>query len=200
MNVDGAIAALSAGKIIAYPTETVWGLGVDIGFPQAIKDLFELKGRDKSKAISLLVSNVFQARDVAEFSAEVENLMDLFWPGPLTFVLKARAVPTELTGGTGFIGLRFSSHPFVRALQKKYEGIITTTSANFSGQPAALSQEDLTWLPPEVLRVEWPAKLSPSPGSTVIKIVDKKISLLRAGDLDFNLVANEAKRFGFHSN
>ncbi len=192
MNLAPIISHLEKGGIIAYPTETVWGLGVDISNRVAMENIFNLKGRDTTKAMSVLVGNIYQARELAEFDNKTEKLMDLFWPGPVTFVVAAKpSVPKEVTGGTGFVGLRCSSHPFVRALVNKLGKPITSTSANKSGEAPAQNPKDLLkWLPAEVFQVSWEEdrKGFVSKGSTVIKIENGKLNLLRQGDVDLEII------------
>lgn len=195
MKIENVVSHLKAGGIIAYPTETVWGLGVDISNPVAVKKLFNLKNRDTTKAISVLVGNIFQAKELAEIDLNLEKYISLFWPGPVTFVLKAKlSVPDEITGKTGFVGLRCSPHPFVSELTKKLGTAITSTSANKSGESPAQSEDDLLkWLPSEVMRVKWKEdrKGFNSLGSTVVKIENGKLSLLRQGDVDFKIIERQ---------
>ncbi len=101
---------LKAGGIIAYPTETFYGLGVSADNTKAIERLFEVKQRDKGKPISILIANADQvfhwAKDIGKLE---QTLMDHFWPGPLTIVFWAKKnVSQLLTAGTGKIGIRFS--------------------------------------------------------------------------------------------
>lgn len=186
---------LKAGGILAYPTETVWGLGVDISNSSAVKKLFALKGRDTTKAISILVGNIYEARTLADLDPVCEKLMAVFWPGPVTFVVRAKkTVPEEVTGGTGFVGLRCSNHPFVVALVRELGVGITSTSANKSGEPPAQDlQALLHWLPKEVSRVEWQEnrKGFESQGSTVVKWDGTKLSLLRQGDIDYKIIEHQ---------
>lgn len=99
---------IAAGGVIAYPTDTFYGLGVDPRNPAAVKRLFAVKGRNAEQPILLLISD---AREVGRWTASIstiaEKLMQQHWPGPLTLVFKALPdVPRELTAGTGTIGLR----------------------------------------------------------------------------------------------
>lgn len=186
---------LEKGGILAYPTETVWGLGADIRFPKSLERIFEIKGRSESKAMSVLVRDIYQAKELSHITPRIEKFLEMFWPGPVTFVIEAKdSVPKVITGETGAVGLRCSSHPFVRGLFKFFDGALTTTSANVSGQSAALKKEDLSWLPGEVLCVDWVEPLSTSPGSTVVKITKNKLECLRRGDLDFSLISDFADR------
>lgn len=187
--IDQVCKHLSEGGIIAYPTETLWGLGVDIHNETAVEKLFELKKRQSSKAISVLVRDVVQAHEVAVITPQIERLLYFFWPGPLTVVLEAQSeVSEKITGGSGFVGLRCSPRENLRKLQKRYPSPITTTSANVSGSPAALSKKDLCWLPQEILLYEPDVELQPSEGSTVVKIQGDCVEILREGDLDQKLL------------
>ncbi|MEQ1875964.1 MAG: L-threonylcarbamoyladenylate synthase [Bdellovibrionia bacterium] len=186
--------ALAAGKVLAYPTETVWGLGADIKFPHAVERIFDLKGRAETKAVSLLVSGVDMARTVADFDVRIEKILYAFWPGPVTFVLPATdEVPEVVHGGTKFVGLRCSSHPFIIRLMTAYPRPITTTSANPAGQKPAQSAAELDWLPAGVLRADWPGQTPTAKGSTVAKIVGRKIEVLREGDIPSSLILRMAE-------
>ncbi|HXC62589.1 MAG TPA: L-threonylcarbamoyladenylate synthase [Nitrospiria bacterium] len=120
------------GGVIAFPTETFYGLGADALNRQAIERIYAIKGRDRSKPILILV----EARDrinafVKPFPSMAERLMTAFWPGPLTILFQANdRLPIELTAGTGKIGIRFPSHPVVRALLSAVGVPLTGTSAN----------------------------------------------------------------------
>jgi len=191
---------LESGGILAYPTETVWGLGADIRFPKSLEKIFEIKGRNEAKAMSVLVKDNYQAKQLAHVTPKIEKFLEVFWPGPVTFVLRCKAsVPTVISGDTGYVGLRCSSHPFVRGLFRTFNGVITTTSANPTGQSAALKREDLSWLPGEVLCVDWMEPLAVSAASTVVKITDDKLECLRQGDLDFTLISGFNSRLERHS-
>jgi L-threonylcarbamoyladenylate synthase len=135
----------SAGGIIAYPTETVYGLGVDAMNPEAIKRLAGVKGRAGEKPFSVLVANNLEAGMLAKrISKATALLMDHFWPGPLTLVLQAsRRASSELLGGGNTIGLRFSSHPVSRLLRLFSEHPVTATSANTAGDEPARTATDV---------------------------------------------------------
>jgi L-threonylcarbamoyladenylate synthase len=128
-------AVLLSGGVIAYPTETFYGLGADPRNPAAVKRLFEVKGRRPDQPILLLLPDVRSVADwAAEISPTAKKLMSVFWPGPLTLVFKARdSVARELTAGTGTIGLRLSGSALVADLLRFLDMTITGTSANLSG-------------------------------------------------------------------
>lgn len=148
--IAGAAAILRKGGVIAYPTETFYGLGVDAGNPDAVDRIFAIKGRLADTPIALIAGD--EAGDINRFAVSVSTtarrLMQAFWPGPLTLLLTAStAVLPRLMAGTGRIGMRVSSHPIAAALAKALGRPITATSANFSGEEpcstAAQVQESL---------------------------------------------------------
>lgn len=198
MKFENFYEHLRAGGVIAYPTETLWGLGADIYDDDALEKIFEVKGRDAAKAVSVLVRDVNEAKKIAEIDHDIERLLYLFWPGPVTAVLPAKAhVSKAVTGGRSSVGIRCSSHPLIREFLRGYENPITTTSANRSGEPAALSSAELSWLPKEVLC--FPEEvLKPSPGSTVLSFEDgRRVRVLREGAVKTDLVAEILAKFGF---
>jgi len=130
-SIRTAVAVLQAGGIVAFPTETVYGLCVDPANAQAVARLYALKGRDADKACAYLVGGQQEAHALAGgLPPPAERLADAFWPGPLTLV-----VP----GKEGRVGLRFSSIALARALPRSFGGPLLQTSANRSGEPAALN-------------------------------------------------------------
>lgn len=134
-----------AGGVIAYPTETFYGLGADPRNPDAVKRLFEIKGRPAGQPVLLLLHNRSMVREWAQgITTEAEALMDAFWPGPLTLVFTALpSVLQELTGGTGCIGLRVPGNAVTRRLLEALGTELTGTSANRSGGPALQTAQDV---------------------------------------------------------
>jgi L-threonylcarbamoyladenylate synthase len=132
-----AAEILVNGGIIAYPTETFYGLGADSTNEKAIQKIFTVKGRNFNNPISLIIS---QADDihplVQDIPESAKKLMAAFWPGALTIIfLAANNVSPLLTAGSGKIGLRLSSHPIAQRIVQKLKRPLTATSANLSGAP-----------------------------------------------------------------
>jgi L-threonylcarbamoyladenylate synthase len=148
---DGSGAASSAGHvirrggIIAFRTDTFYGLGVDPRSEAAVRALVELKGREAGKPILVIVSDAAQVdRFIARRSAMFDEVAAEFWPGPLTIVGEARdGLPEELTAGTRTIGVRLPSDENVRELVRACGGALTATSANVSGAPPARSASEV---------------------------------------------------------
>lgn len=134
---ERALEALRAGGAVVYPTETLYGLGVDATDDEALQRLVRLKGREPGKPVSVLVSDTAMLERVAaSISPAAERLMRRFWPGALTLVLPAAPHLSDvLTGGTGTIGVRHSSHPLATALVAALARPLTTPSANPAGAP-----------------------------------------------------------------
>lgn len=144
-DIDQAVEILRGGGLIAFPTETYYGLAVDPFSESALKRLFTIKNRPAIKPVLLLIpSRDHLARLTSNVPDEAEILMDRFWPGPLTVVLSARKELSEmLTGGTGTVGVRISPHPLTHALMQAFDGPLTATSANRSGGKPAVSGEEV---------------------------------------------------------
>ena len=132
-----AVEILANGGIIAYPTETFYGLGTDATNEKAIEKIFAVKGRNFKNPVSLIIG---QANDIHPLVQDVpetaKKLMAAFWPGALTIVFSAADIVSPLlTAGSGKIGLRVSSHPIALGIVQKLKRPLTATSANLSGAP-----------------------------------------------------------------
>jgi ribose 5-phosphate isomerase B/tRNA threonylcarbamoyl adenosine modification protein (Sua5/YciO/YrdC/YwlC family) len=138
-NIRRAADALRAGEVVAYPTETVYGLGVDPFNESALKRLYDVKKRDERNPVLLIVSSMEQlAPLIGALSERARSYADAFWPGPLSLVLLAtKEVPRTLIGQGGKICVRWTSNPIAAALCEAFGGAIVSTSANLSAQPPA---------------------------------------------------------------
>jgi L-threonylcarbamoyladenylate synthase len=135
--IAAAAAVIEAGGLVAFPTESFYGLGADALDTEAVARVFEVKGRPEHKALLVLVDSIDMAAGLAaRISDGARALMARHWPGPLTLVLEAAArVPAGLTGGTGTIGVRMPGHAVARALVRSAGRPITAPSANPSEAP-----------------------------------------------------------------
>ena len=133
--ITAAAALLRAGGLVAFPTETFYGLGAAALQPAAVRRIIEVKGRPDGKPLLVLVDSTAMAERVAaEIPPRARALMARHWPGPLTLVLRARPhVPVEVTAGSGTVGVRLSAHPVARALVGALGEPVTAPSANPSG-------------------------------------------------------------------
>lgn len=131
------------GGLVAFPTETVYGLGGDALNPSSSKKIYEAKGRPSDNPLIVHIADMADLDRIAEDIPEVAYaLADRYWPGPLTMIFKKRSVvPSETTGGLGTVAVRFPSHPVAQALIKASGGYIAAPSANISGRPSPTSGE-----------------------------------------------------------
>ena len=135
-----AVRALKQGKVIAYPTESVFGLGCDPNNLSAIKRLLQIKSRSASKGLILIASDISQLEPWVEFQQvpDMQKILDS-WPGHETWLVPARKhVPTLLTGNHETLAIRITAHPTVCQLCQSFNGAITSTSANKNGLPETL--------------------------------------------------------------
>lgn len=132
-----AAKILKSGGLVAYPTESFYGLAADAANENAILRLFHVKKRQVREPVLILIPSIESLKRYAVHVPEAaERLMEAFWPGGLTLVFEAdKGVSSLLTAGTGKIGVRLSSHPVAMALVRAMERAITGTSANISGEP-----------------------------------------------------------------
>ncbi|MDZ7342766.1 MAG: L-threonylcarbamoyladenylate synthase [candidate division KSB1 bacterium] len=181
--VDQAAQAILAGQVIAYPTETVYGLGANALNAASVQRVFELKDRDRSRPILVIAGNMEQVRQLVVLSELAERLARLFWPGPLTLVLPARlGVPCHLLSADGYLGVRVPGHKFCLELLNRCGVPITSSSANLSGQPNPVSVEDVVANFDDRLELIIDGGYARSKAaSTVVQIRDNEIVLLRAG-------------------
>ncbi|MDQ6663536.1 MAG: L-threonylcarbamoyladenylate synthase [Acidobacteriota bacterium] len=132
MTVHEAGAAIRAGKLVAFPTETVYGLGANAFDADAVRGIFEIKGRPSTSPLIVHVANIEIARDlVRSWPAEAETLARQFWPGPLTLVLpKQDSIPDIVTAGLSTVGLRMPAHPLALDLLREARVPVAAPSAN----------------------------------------------------------------------
>ena len=181
--VAEAAAVLRRGGVIAYPTETFYGLGALASDGAAVARLVRAKDRPDGQPLPLLGADLAQLEAVARFDPLARRLATAFWPGPLTLVLPARpGLAPAIIGGGGTVGVRVTSGEVAAALAAAAGGALVATSANLSGQPPPTSIDQLDG----ALRGRLDAVLDggATPGgspSTVVEVDGDRLRLLRAG-------------------
>ena len=180
-----AAAAIKAGGLVIYPTETVYGLGADARSDEAVSRVFAAKNRPPDSPIPIAVSSIEMAREAAELTPPAEALLEKFTPGPLTVVIKAKPTISKLlTAGTGKIGVRIPNHPVTLKLVELAGGPITTTSANVSGSlPPTTARDALEQLGDKVDLALDAGKCKFGVPSTVVDASSKQIRVLREGPI-----------------
>jgi L-threonylcarbamoyladenylate synthase len=183
-----AVRRLADGQLVAFPTETYWGLAAAARSEAAVARLFAWKGRAAGAPVAILVSGLSEARELgAEVPAAAARLADAHWPGPLTLVLRCHAsLGSGVAAEDGTVGFRCSSHPTAAALARRARssgiGPITATSLNHSGAAPARTRAEAA-----ALCSDGPALLDcgpdagGDPASTVVRVVDQEVTVLRNG-------------------
>jgi L-threonylcarbamoyladenylate synthase len=186
----GAIAQLAARRVLAYPTETVYGFGTAVDH-ESVEALVALKGRPPAKPFLLLIADPgMLARLDLRLPAYASHLAARFWPGPLTLVLQGgeRRLPSRLRGPEGGVAVRWTPHPGLQRLLTAYGEPITSTSANRPGVPPATSASEILSQWPDavhrgLLHVLDGGRLDPSPPSTVLDCTGRRPRVIRPGAL-----------------
>jgi L-threonylcarbamoyladenylate synthase len=182
--IKKAAQIILQGGIIAFPTETFYGLAADALNEAALKKIFRVKKRKEGKPLLLLIADKSWLKGLVQnVSPLAERLMDRFWPGPLTLVFNASLqLSPLLTADSGKIGIRLSPHPVTQALVQAVGRAITGTSANLSGQPGTLTAREVFQSLGESLdAVLDGGKTAGGPGSTVLDVSAPSPQIIREG-------------------
>jgi len=189
--IDEAVAILKSGGVIAFPTETFYGLGADARDETAIDKIFGIKGRDFKNPILVVIGDrVHLDAFAADVPMQARKLMDRFWPGPLTIIFRAAtSVSPKLTAGSGKIGIRLTSHPIATAISKRLGGPVTATSANLSGAPECTSAvEVLSQLEGKIAGIVDGGQTPGGKGSTIVDATVSPVKVLREGVIPAALI------------
>jgi L-threonylcarbamoyladenylate synthase len=189
--IDEAVRCLRAGGVVAFPTDTLYGLGADVFNPEALDRVFAIKERSSGLALPVLIDGWGQLEQLtSNVPAGARVLADAFWPGPLTLVMKKAArVPDSLTAGAPTVAVRLPDHPVPRAILRQFGGPITGTSANISGGPDPMTLTELKALLGD--QVDYIVSAGPAPqgtASTVVDITTDPPTLIREGAIPFRRV------------
>ncbi|MBI4120277.1 MAG: threonylcarbamoyl-AMP synthase [Parcubacteria group bacterium] len=131
---EAALVLFKSGAVV-FPTDTLYGLGVNVFDSEALRRLFLIKKRPASKPVPVMISSIGMAKAVAVIDYKQEGIIKSLWPGPFTFVLRKKSiVPYLVTAGKDSLALRIPNNDFCQRLLADFEGPITCTSANVSGE------------------------------------------------------------------
>lgn len=186
-SIDEAVELLKRGELVAFPTETVYGLGADAGNPESIKKLYAAKGRPSNHPV---IVHLAHADQLSQWASRVPDaaikLAEKFWPGPLTMILpKADHVRGEITGGQSSVGLRIPSHPLALSLLRSFGGGVIAPSANKFGRLSPTRAEDVrTEFQNEVALVLDGGPCTVGIESTIIDLSKDAPMILRPGMID----------------
>ena len=178
------VRLLDAGGIVAYPTDTLYGLGVSAINCDAVDRLFALKQRRSDKPVPLIVES---ARAVGRYATHINDaagkLMEAFWPGPLSLVLAASdVIPVQTHGGTGTVALRVPAAPFAQAVARELGAPLTATSANMAGSAPSVTAREVQELFQD--RIDLIIDGGPAANeqpSTIVDVTGERAILLRKG-------------------
>ncbi len=183
-----AASIVSAGGVIAFRTDTFYGLGADPLNEPAVRRIRELKGREESKPILILIADVSELeRFVVEPSGLFEMVAKRYWPAPLTLIGPARdEVPLELTAGTNTLGVRLPDDENVRSLLRVCGGALTATSANPAGsEPARTAQEVRDYFPRGIDLIIDGGEVTVTQPSTLVDLTGDRPRVIREGVVSF---------------
>jgi L-threonylcarbamoyladenylate synthase len=183
---DEAVRVISNGGVIAFRTDTFYGLGADPFNRDAIIRVRELKGREDDKPILLLISDEKEVDRFIEQSEFFKLVAKGYWPAPLTLIGVSRPeVPTELTAGTRSLGVRLPDDDDVRAFVCACGGALTATSANISGQPPARTAKEVeNYFPAGIDLIIDAGEVTAVEPSTVLDLNGPKPRLIREGAIN----------------
>lgn len=192
--LDIASEFIKQGKIVVFPTETVYGIGTNGLDEKAVRKLYEVKKRPLNKPISLLVSNMEMVKSIAKDITELEyKIMEKFFPGPLTIILKKKdIVPDIVTAGQDTVGIRMPSGEIAKKLVELSGVPIATPSANISGQPSGINLTEIKEHFKE--NVDFYIDGGNSElgiSSTIVQVIDGKIKILRQGSITLEQIEKE---------
>ncbi len=183
--IQRARTYIAEGKLVIFPTDTVYGLAADPFNEIAVNKVLEVKRRDKSKGFPILIANLAMAKDLVEFSPIAISLAMKFWPGALTLVLPLKKpIPDSVTGYRNTLGVRIPNHPIARQLA---ETPIIGTSANISGQKSPITAEDaIVQLGDAVDLVLDSGPAKEGQPSTIIDLTGPSPKVLREGTIKYS--------------
>ncbi|MCR5833880.1 MAG: threonylcarbamoyl-AMP synthase [Selenomonadaceae bacterium] len=189
-NILRAAKLIKSGEIVAFPTETVYGLGADGLNVEACRKIFEAKGRPSDKPLSLHVASMEQVEQVAKISSAAEKLFAAFCPGGLTIILpKTKIVPDFVTGGKSSVGIRFPANDIALRFIKSSGCPIAAPSANLSGaQPPKTAQEVAQNLSGKVEIILDGGSCDIGISSTIIDMTTSEPKILRQGAIPFEKI------------
>ncbi|WP_035051834.1 L-threonylcarbamoyladenylate synthase [Andreprevotia chitinilytica] len=189
--IERALSLLRAGELVGIPTETVYGLAADAANPQAVAKIFALKGRPADHPVIVHIAGSAQLSDWAQdIPDDAWKLAEVFWPGPLTLILKRKAhVPDAVTGGQNTVGLRAPAHPLTHELLLQFGGGLAAPSANQFGHVSPTTAQHVR----EEFGAALPLVLDGGPcqvgvESTIVSLVDGRPKLLRPGGISRDVI------------
>ena len=188
------VEMLKRGKVIIYPTDTVYGIGVNALDSNAVSQIFQIKNRPLNQALPIAVSGFKMAQNFVNITKKTKRLMDWFWPGALTIILeKTSIIPEIVTGGKASVAVRAPNHPIPLTIVKMLNKPIITTSANIHGKKSPMTADEaFKQLGKNVDLIIDGGMVSGTP-STIINMVMEPPVIIRKGPITEEMIR---KRIG----
>ena len=187
--VREAAEMLREGLVVAYPTDTVYGLAVDPRNAAAVRRLYELKGRAEGSALTLIAAELAHARAAGDLTPHAERLAARWWPGPLTILVRARPIlARDMLAGGVTVGVRIPDHAVAVALARDAGFCITATSANRSHAAAASNCGDVGTALPDVDAILDGGPARGGAPSTIVDASARAVTLVRQGAVPWERV------------
>jgi L-threonylcarbamoyladenylate synthase len=196
--ITRAIDILESGGVLAYPTETLYGIGADARLEDSVARVRRIKGRPETEPVSVIAAHIQMAREWVEFSRLAERIAENFWPGPLTLVLPLR-IPDRnyLIGAASGLAIRIPSLASARLLSAGLGAPITATSANLAGKENLLSAHEIEkHLQDKIDLILDGGRIEKSPGSTLLDLTTAPPKILRKGVIPESLILDYIKKAG----
>ncbi len=184
--LEYTVRLILAGKVVAFPTDTFYGLGTDPFNLAAVTEIFRVKRRSADHPLPLLVASLDQAADLAQNPPRrFFDLAKKFWPGPLTLVVPAsRQIPLKVTANTGKVGLRWPKAPIAVALIAAVNRPLIGTSANLSKRPSCATADEVeAQIGKDIPLILDGGQTAGKLASTVVELDGDRVRLLRAGGI-----------------
>lgn len=183
--ISQVVKRLELGALIAYPTDTIYGLGCDIFDRRGVKSIYQIKQRDPRQPFSFICADLSDAANYAKVSNFAFKLMKRHFPGPYTFVLEAtRIVPDSLTTRQKTVGIRIPEDEIALAIVRELGHPLVTTSANISGQAALHDPYEIDAVMGHMLDLVIDGGRRLGDPSTIISLIDDQVEVLRQGSGD----------------
>ena len=180
--VSRVVDCLKQGGVIAYPTDTIYGIGCDIFNRKGVRKIYQIKQRDPRKPFSFICADLSDVSNYAQVSNFAYKIMRRHLPGPYTFVLEAtRAVPDLLTTRQKTVGIRIPDNPIALSIVRELGHPLVTTSANLSGDHVMNNPQDIDSELGRMLDMVVDGGILNGDPSTVISLIDDQVELLREG-------------------
>lgn len=189
--VARAAAVIRAGGLVAFPTDTLYGLAADPFSASAVRRVFDAKGRPADRSVPLVAADAAQvASQIGPQTSTARRLADRFWPGPLTILMRAPGgMAADVSSGTGKVGVRVPAHAVARELCRSAESVLVATSANPSGSAATTNPDEVA--ASIGASIDMLIDSGPTPGgqpSTIVDATGDEVQLVRAGAIPWEVI------------